>query len=174
MNIKKIPVLLITLLTTQLLIACALVNPIGDESEVECPDAQSTNEAMICGKALRLELGPADEVVESVPIEEGVVLIAPAGLFLDDQDETNFLQVSEQLFLDMEKESTTVQLVTDPSGDFSASLASGEYLICFAFAPPWTTVESFGCTKFAHASSGETKINISFSPMIGDLHFTIE
>lgn len=174
MNIKKVSVLLISIFTTQLLIACALVDSIGDGNEVACPDAQTADEAMICGKALRLELGPADEVVESVPIEEGRVLIALASLYLDDPEETNFLLVSEQLFLEMDEDLSTTKLFTDASGNFSASVEPGEYLICFAFAPPWTTVESFGCTKFAHASSGKTIVNISFSPMIGDLHFQVK
>lgn len=149
-----------------LLYACGIIVPGDPNTNVSCPNMETSTEGQLCGKAIRNILGPRDELVRSVPLEQPDVLVVPIKDVAHNRHELGVLDTDPaQLFAKLKGNPSAQRILTDGRGGFSASLEAGEYALCASYAAPWAL--SVGCTMFSISISQPTKILIIFSPMAG-------
>lgn len=149
-----------------LLFSCGLQSPKGQQGKVECPSTETSSQGQLCGIAIREILGPRDELLESVPLEQPTVLVASIDDAALDGDATNIREMDPALVFSMLKVNpSTLRIPTDSQGQFSELLEPGEYILCVSYAPPWDPlVPSHQCTILSISKSEPAKISIIFSP----------
>jgi hypothetical protein len=153
--------------------ACGILG--SSEPKVRCPKSSNDLEGQVCGLALRLLFGPADQLVGKEPMSDTqIVLVAQENI--PEVDEASVpVTLPATLFQLIETSSSSMQLMTDNNGAFSTSVAPGKYFLCLAFAPPWApTVNSYGCTALAIKQGDNTKVHVEYTPMGGFFYFQLD
>lgn len=152
-----------------LLYACGTFTSGETETKGEGSERKPASQGLLFGTAVRHILGPVDELVETVPLEQSELLLIP---IVDDApggDETITVDTDPALVFPKLKENPSVQqIITDQRGEFSALLGLGEYLLCVSYTSPWVPpYHQHQCISLSISKSEPTQISISFSPMVG-------
>ena len=159
----------LAILILSLLYGCSFVSPGGSQREVKCLSVESPTDGQLCGIALRNILGPRDELLESVPLEQPEMLVARIEDVALEASASNFVETDPALVFSTLKTIPSAQwILTDGRGHFSAVMEPGEYILCVSYALPWApSVNSQQCIDLSISKSETTKIMIRFSPMAG-------
>ena len=118
--------------TLALLVSCGLLSPKGPQGKVDCPSIETTSGGQLCGIALRNILGPRDELLESVPMEQPEVLVASIDDASVDGDATTWLDMDPALaFSALKANPTALRIPTDNEGSFRQCLMQANTFSAF-------------------------------------------
>jgi hypothetical protein len=152
-----------------LLSACGALSSSEPETTVDGSEKKPASQGLLSGTAVRHILGPVDELVETVPLEQPELLLIPIVDNAPGGDETITVDADPALvFAKLKENPSVLQIMTDQRGEFSALLGLGEYLLCVSFTPPWAPPHhQHQCISLSILKSDPTQISIIFSPMVG-------
>jgi hypothetical protein len=152
-----------------LLSACGPFLSSETEIKVDPLERKPASQGRLFGTAVRHILGPVDELVKTVPLEQPELLLVPIVDNTPGEDETITVDSDPALvFAKLKENSSVQQIITDQRGEFSAWLGLGEYLLCVSYIPPWVPpYHQHQCISLSISKSKPTQISIIFSPMVG-------
>ncbi len=155
--------LLLAILGANILSGCATGVP---KPTVKCPFRPQSQSSAICAKAVKVDLGPVDQVVGYPPIKDLKMLLVSekkAEMFLTKSGEfQNRRQKTEYLISQFSDDPLVIKAVSDDKGDIFLEVPPGRYLLCAidkSFAPSASYVSA---TEFVTFKKGSiTKVLIT-------------
>ena len=152
-----------------LLSACGAFLSSETEIKVDAPERKPASQGQLFGTAVRHILGPVDELVKTVPLEQPALLLVPIVDNAPGGDETIIVDSDPALvFAKLKENPSVLKINTDQRGEFSALLELGEYLLCVSYTPLWVPLyHQHQCIRLSISKSVPTQISIIFSPMVG-------